>query len=293
MPEEQQPLVYLNGRFLPPAQARVSVLDRGFLFGDGVYEVIPCYAGRLFRLQHHLQRLDNSLQAIRMQNPLSHVGWQTILGKLVQQLPGSDQSVYLQVTRGTSGRRDHAIPADITPTLFCMTQPAIYPDKRTLTHGISAVTLADTRWQRCDIKAITLLANVLLRGEASDRGAAEAILVRDGMASEGTASNLFMVQDGVIITPPKSDRLLPGITRDLVIELALQHSLPYWERDIRAEELAQAQEIWVTSSSKEVTAVVELDGQPVANGVPGPIYKKMAALYGNYKRRLQTPDSGT
>ena len=163
MTETNQPLIYLNGEFISPEQGQVSVMDRGFLFGDGVYEVIPCYAGRLFRLNHHLQRLDNSLRSIRMQNPLSHEQWQSVLERLIGQLPGEDQSVYLQITRGTTGKRDHAIPARITPTLFCMTERAVYPDPATLARGVSAVTLADIRWQRCDIKAITLLANVLLR----------------------------------------------------------------------------------------------------------------------------------
>lgn len=290
MSDTSPPLVYLNGRFLPPDEARIPVMDRGFLFGDGVYEVIPCYAGRLFRLHHHLQRLDSSLQAIRMRNPLPRGEWQQLLERLVVQLAGRDQSVYLQVTRGSTGQRDQAIPDEITPTLYCMTQPATYPDPETLARGVSAVTRPDIRWQRCDIKAITLLANVLMRSEAADLGAAEAILIRDGNALEGAASNLFMVRNGTIITPPKGAHLLPGITRDLVIELAADHQLPYREADIPAAELQQAEEIWITSSSREVTAVVELDGRPVANGKPGPIYRRMAALYAAYKQRLQTLD---
>ncbi|MCW8906937.1 MAG: D-amino acid aminotransferase [Sedimenticola sp.] len=293
MSDATLPLVYLNGRFLPPDEARIPVMDRGFLFGDGVYEVIPCYGGRLFRLQHHLQRLDSSLRAIRMQNPLAHDQWQALLEKLVQQLPGADQSVYLQVTRGSTGQRDQAIPAGVAPTLFCMTQPAVYPDPDTLVRGVSAVTRPDIRWQRCDIKAITLLANVLLRSEATELGAAEAILIRDGNALEGAASNLFMVRDGTITTPPKSAHLLPGITRDLVIELAAAHHLPFREADIPVAELQQAEEIWITSSSREVTAVVELDSRPVGNGTPGPIYRRMTGLYGDYKQRLQTPDDVT
>lgn len=283
----QQPEVYLNGDFLPPGEARIPVMDRGFLFGDGVYEVIPCYGGRLFRLEHHLQRLDNSLHAIRMDNPLDRKAWQSILEQLTGQLPGSDQSVYLQVTRGSSGQRDHAIPTGITPTVFAMTQPAIYPDATTLAQGIKAVTLTDNRWGRCDIKAITLLANVLLRSEANDRDAAEAILIRDGKAIEGAASNLFIVQAGVIITPPKSPQLLPGITRDLVLELAQSHGMPWREQEISEAMLEAADEIWVTSSTKEVMAVVTLNGRAVGNGAPGPIYARMAGLYGDYKAQLQ------
>lgn len=262
-------------------------MDRGFLFGDGVYEVIPCYGGRPFRLEHHLRRLDNSLHAIRMQNPLTRSRWQAILQRLIDQLPGQDQSIYLQITRGSTGSREHAIPVGIEPTVFVMTQPATYPDAATLATGIKAVTLEDNRWVRCNIKAITLLANVLLRSEASDRGAAEAILLRDGFASEGAASNLFIVHAGEIITPPKSDRLLPGITRDLVLELAQQHALPCSEKEISRQMLSGADEIWVTSSSKEVMAVVELDGQAVGNGKPGPIYSRMAGFYSEYKALLQ------
>ncbi|WP_428608493.1 D-amino acid aminotransferase [Sedimenticola sp.] len=279
--------IYLNGRFLPLEEATIPVMDRGFLFGDGVYEVIPCYGGRLFRLEHHLQRLDNSLHAIRMQNPLTRPEWQALLDRLTAQLPGSDQSIYLQITRGSSGKRDHAIPPQISPTVFVMTQPAIYPDATTLATGIKAVTHQDNRWLRCDIKAITLLANVLLRSEAMDRGASETILIRDGQATEGATSNLFIVQAGELITPPKSDHLLPGITRDLVLELAQQHGLPYREQAISEAMLHSADEIWVTSSTKEVMAVVMLDHQPVGNGKPGPIYARMAGFYGEYKALLQ------
>ncbi len=284
---EVTPEIYLNGQFLPPEEARISVMDRGFLFGDGVYEVVPCYAGRLFRLEHHLQRLDNSLRGIRMENPLDRPQWQALLERLIAQLPGADQSIYLQITRGSSGRREHAIPSGIEPTVFVMTQPAIYPDAATLATGIKAVTLPDNRWERCNIKAITLLANVLLRSEAKDRGAAEAILIRDGFATEGAASNLFIVQSGEIITPPKSDHLLPGITRDLVLELAQQHAQPYTEKEISRQMLDDADEVWITSSTKEVMAVVELDGRPVGNGKPGPIYSRMAGFYSEYKALLQ------
>ncbi len=289
----KQPDIYLNGRFLPLEEAKVSVLDRGFLFGDGVYEVIPCYAGRLFRLEHHLQRLDNSLHAIRMTNPKSPAEWEEILTQLTRQLPGADQSIYLQITRGCTGKRDHAIPTDITPTLFAMTQPASYPDAATLANGITAITLPDNRWQRCNIKAITLLANVLLRSEATDHGAAEAILIRDGQASEGATSNLFIVQQGEIITPPKSEHLLPGITRDLVLELANLHGMTFSEADIDVKALEEADEIWLTSSTKEVMAVVELNGQRVGNGRPGPIYSRMANSYRDYKAQLQAGHEAT
>jgi D-alanine transaminase len=288
---EPLPNIYLNGQYLRPEEGKISVMDRGFLFGDGVYEVIPCYAGRLFRLEHHLQRLDNSLHAIHMTNPLNPAEWGKVLGRLIQQLPGADQSVYLQITRGSTGKRDHAIPKGIEPTLFAMTQPAIYPDEASLANGINAITLQDNRWQRCNIKAITLLANVLLRSEALDHGAAEAILIRDGQAIEGATSNLFIVQKQQIITPPKSEHLLPGITRDLVLELAQHHNMRFLESSIPEQALNKADEIWLTSSTKEVMAVVELNGQQVGNGKPGPIYTQMAKHYQQYKTLLQTSNS--
>ncbi len=189
-------LVYLNGQFLPMAEARVPVMDRGFLFGDSVYEVIPVYGGHLFRLDHHLDRLDNSLAAIEMANPVSRPAWKELLGRLVAQRPGEDQSVYLQVTRGPAEKRDHAIPPMVSPTVFAMTNPLAPIDPAVAEQGIAAITLPDLRWLRCDIKATTLLANVLARQRAKEQGAMEAILLRDGLALEGAASNLFVVKGG-------------------------------------------------------------------------------------------------
>lgn len=275
------PLVYLNGDYLPLDQAKVSVLDRGFLFGDGVYEVIPVYGGQPFRLTEHLRRLDDSLAGIRMVSPLSDDQWAEMFAKLIDG-PG-DQYIYLQVTRGAANKRDHAIPADIQPTVFAMCSP-IAPIPL---DGIKAVMMDDVRWQWCHIKAVTLLANVLLRQDAVDQGAAEAILVRDGWVKEGAASNIFIVKDGVIITPPKSNHLLPGITRDLVLELAQANGLSCEEREFRFEELQAAQEIWMTSSTREVLAVIELDGAPVGGGEPGPVWRQIQAIYQAYKQSLR------
>ncbi len=274
-------LVYLNGEYLPLNQAKVSVLDRGFLFGDGVYEVIPVYGGRPFRLEEHLRRLDHSLEGIRMVSPLSDGEWAELFGRLIDG-PG-DQYIYLQVTRGAASKRDHAIPAEIEPTVFAMCSP-IAPIPL---DGIKAVILDDVRWQWCHIKAITLLANVLLRQDAVDRGAAEAILARDGWVTEGAASNIFIVLDGVLITPPKGNDILPGITRDLVLELARRHGLPAEERRFRVEDLGQASEIWMTSSTREVLPVIELDGAPVGGGEPGPVWKRMQGIYQAYKQSLR------
>jgi D-alanine transaminase len=277
----QNSLVYLNGTYLPLNEAKVPVLDRGFLFGDGVYEVIPVYGGRPFRLEEHLRRLDHSLAGIRMVSPLSDGEWAEVFRRLIDG-PG-DQYIYLQVTRGVQPKRDHAIPAEIEPTVFVMCSP-IAPIPL---DGIRAVTVEDIRWLRCDIKAITLLSNVLLRQDAVDLGAAEAILVRDGRVTEGAASNIFIVKEGVVITPPKSSEILPGITRDLVLELARAEGIPAEERSFSLEELKAAEEIWMTSSTREVLAVIELDGNPVGSGQPGPVWKRIQSIYQAYKQGLR------
>lgn len=284
---EVSSLVYLNGAYLPLSQAKVPVTDRGFLFGDGVYEVIPCYSGRPFRLNHHLRRLQGSLHAIGMEMPLSDGVWQEIIERLTEQSSGEDQSVYLQITRGDNGRRSPGIPVGLTPTIFAMTQPVTYPDPATAAAGVAAITRDDYRWRRCNIKAITLLANILLRNEALKQGAADAILIRDGNAVEGATSNLFVIDRGVILTPPESSQLLPGVTRDLVLELAHAHGLPIREEEIPLELLRNADEIWLTSSSREVAAVTTLDGRPVGSGTPGPVHKQIRAYYADYKTRLQ------
>lgn len=285
--------VYLNGEYLPLAQARIPVLDRGFLFGDGVYEVIPVYGGRPFRLEEHLQRLDNSLAEIHMRPPHTRDQWHDILQRLV--LPGpADQSIYLQVTRGAAAGRDHAVPKDIPPTVFAMCNPIPEPDPALFERGIAAVTREDIRWERCDIKAITLLAAVLLREQAKDEGAMEAILIRNGLAMEGAASNLFVVHRGVLVTPPKGRHLLPGITRDLVLEIARESSIPYREDDIPADLLTGADEVWLTSSTKEVMPVTRLDGREIGDGRPGPLWREMTRLYRLKKERLRmgAPETG-
>lgn len=279
--------LYLNGRFLAPEEACISVMDRGFLFGDGVYEVIPAYGGHPFRLQRHLQRLENSLAAIRMEPPLTHTEWRDILHELLRQLPGQDQQIYLQVTRGAYKKRLHAIPQQVTPTVLAMTSKLGKRDPDIEIRGVSAITMEDIRWHHCDIKAITLLANILGQQQAEDQHADHAILVRDNKAMEGASSNLFMVQDGLIITPPKSRGLLPGITRDLVLELARETGLPHVEAVIEVQDLTNADEIWLTSSTREVMPVSRLNGAPVADGAPGPLWKQINELYTACKARLR------
>lgn len=279
-------VVYLNGEYLPLSEARVPVLDRGFVFGDGVYEVIPAYGGRLFRLAHHLERLDASLAGIRLQNPLSPAEWETVLGEVVARNAGSDQSVYLQITRGVA-RRDHGFPAEVQPTVLVMSNPISDIAEAVARDGVAAITLEDIRWRRCNIKAITLLPNILLRQQALDAGAVEAILLREGRVTEGAASNVFIVRDGVLTTPPKGPELLPGITRDLVVELARAHDIPCEEADFDAAALHAADEVWLTSSTKEILPVTRLDEHAVGGGRPGELWQRMTALYQEYKRELR------
>ena len=284
-PTTQQ--VYLNGDWLPLAEAKVSVLDRGFVFGDGIYEVVPVYGGHPFRLDEHLDRLDRSLDAVHLPNPLSRSQWWQMVQQLVERHGGGDQSLYLQLTRGVAPR-DHAFPPPGTaPTVFAMSSPLPPPPEALRRDGIRAITAEDIRWSHCHIKATALLANILLRQQAVERGAQEAILIRDGEVTEGAASNLFVVTNGTLRTPPKSDHLLAGITRDLVVELARDHGIGCREERIGGDELASADEIWVTSSTKEVVAVTLLDQRPVGDGRPGPLWAQMHAHYQAFKERAR------
>ena len=278
----------LNGTFLPLEDACVPVMDRGFLFGDGVYEVIPVYGGKLFRLAHHLQRLGNSLDAVRIGNPLSDTEWETMLRELVHRNEGTDQAVYLQVTRGVAAKRDHAFPAATRPTLFAMSTPMATAIDIDSIIGITAITLPDIRWKHCNIKAITLLPNVMLRQQAVDAGAAEAILIKDGYAIEGAASNIFIVKDGLLVTPPNGPALLPGITRDLILELADAHTIPFREADITAAELFNADEIWLTSSTREISPVTRLDDTVISAGKPGLLWRRMLTLYQDCKTAIRS-----
>lgn len=281
--------VYLNGAFLPDNQARISPLDRGFLFADGIYEVIPVYGGNLFRLEAHLDRLERSLNAIQMDNPCSRSRWQTLFEELVKCNGGGNQAVYLQVTRGAPAGREHSFPPKgVEPTIFAMSVPVSAPaaDAPDTAEGVSAVTRDDIRWSRCDIKSVSLLPNILLRQQAQEAGATEAILVRDGFITEGSASNVFIVTDDGIATPPRSHAILGGITRDLVLELCQEHGLPATEREIPEMELRNAHEIWLTSSTKEVVPVVRLNDYPVGHGRPGEQWKRLARHYVDFKRHL-------
>lgn len=275
--------VYLNGEWVARDGARVSVFDRGFVFGDGVYEVIPAYGGRLFRLPQHLVRLQNSLDAVRITNPLDANGWARVCGELIAQNGTRDQYVYLQVTRGVAPR-DHAFPAGVVPTVFAYAQPIQYPSVAQLRDGVAAITVPDLRWARCDIKAIALLANVLARQQAIEQGAAEAILVRGDAITEGAASNIFIVHAGVLLTPPKGPAILPGVTRDLIVELAHAEGVAFREEPhISTAMLLGADEVWMTSSTKEILPITRIDACPIGSGRPGALHARLHAAYQRYK----------
>lgn len=277
--------VYLSGQFLPIAEAKISVLDRGFIFGDGVYEVIPVYSRRAFRLDEHLRRLQHSLDSIKLANPHSNAEWTRLLNELIARNVPEDQYLYLHITRGVA-KRDHAFPSPpVAPTVFVMSNPLSTPPAALLASGISAITAPDNRWLRCDIKAISLLPNVLLRQMAIDAGCAETIMIRDGeFMTEGAASNIFVVKNGTLLAPPKDNLMLPGITYDVVLELAAANGISHQVRKVLASEVSNADELLLTSSTKEVLAITQLDGKPVGTGKPGAMFAKLHELYQNFKR---------
>ncbi len=276
---------YLNGEFLPLAEAKIPVLDRGFVFGDGVYEVVPVYSKKPFRLDEHLRRLQASLDGIRLDNPHEMAGWRERILQLVALQDFADQSLYIQVTRGVAPR-DHAFPKGVPPTVFMFAQPLVTATPAQKAAGVCAVTAVDNRWLRCNIKAISLLANILLRQQAIDAECAETVMLRDGFLTEGAASNIFVVKGGVLMAPPPSNLMLTGITYDVVLELAASHGIPHQVRAIAEAEVRGADELWMTSSTKEVMAIVKLDGVPVGAGVPGPLAQRMDGLYQIYKQRV-------
>jgi len=278
-------MVFLNGKYLPAGDAKVSVLDRGFIFGDGVYELVPVYSRVPFRLGEHLERLERSLAAVAIRNPYSREQWRGIIFRLIDQQPFDDQGVYFQVTRGVA-KRDHAFPKNVEPTVFMMSNPLVNPPAEQVERGAAAVSAQDNRWLRCDIKSISLVGNVLLRQLSSEAGAAETILFRDGKLTEASASNVFIVRRGVIQSPPKSSLILAGITYDVVAELAAANSLPLEFKEITEMEVRTADEIWVTSSSREVFAIVSLDGAKIGDGRPGPVFRRMHQLYQEFKQKV-------
>ena len=284
---EPFPICYLNGEYLPLRDARVSPLDRAFLYADSVYEVLPVYRGRPFRLAAHCARLNRSLAEIRMAPPLSNEQWAAIVTGLADNNGGGDLYVYLQVSRGAEYGRNHAIPAAIAPTIFGFAAPLPANTPEILRDGVSAVTTEDLRWGRCDIKSTALLANVLAKQVAADAGAMEAILMRDGKMMEGSSTTVHVVRNGTICVPPQSRRILPGTTRNVVLELAERAGIPERVADISREELFTADEVWLGAATREVIAVTRIDGKPVGNGRPGPLWRRVYDLFQQYKRELE------
>jgi len=277
--------VFLNGEFMPLEQARIPVLDRGFIFGDGVYEVVPVYSRNPFRLPEHLARFKRSHDAIRLDYPMSDAEWTRLVHDLIARNAADDQSIYMQVTRGVA-KRDHAFPKGIKPTVFAMSSPLSTPSRDTVENGVAAVSAIDYRWQKCDVKSTSLLANCLLRQVAADAGAIEVVMFRDGHLTEGSSSNVFAVSGEKLLAPPKNNLVLPGITYDVVLELAESNRMPFEVRPIAEREVRNADEIWVTSSTKEVLAVTTLDGKAVGSGHPGPVFHRMHQLYQDFKRTV-------
>ncbi len=280
--------VYLNGQFIPADQATISPLDRGFLFADGVYEVIPVYHGKPFRLTEHLDRLQYSLSEVSIENPYSHEQWSVIIQQLIDKNNGGHQGLYLQVTRGSCAIRSHEHPEDISTTVFAMCSAIPAPMQKAPENPktYKAITLEDIRWHRCDIKSVSLLPNTLMKQQAKEAGADEALLLRDGKLTEGSSSNVFIISNNQLLTPAKSHFILGGITRDLVIELCKKHDITLLETDITEQQLLQAEEIWVCSSTREIIPVTELNGQPVGTGKIGNHWHQIIELYLDYKQEL-------
>ncbi len=276
-------IVYLNGDFLPLEEARVPVLDRGFIYGDGVYELIPVYGRRPFRLPHHLARLQRSLDGIRLANPHTVAEWSELVAELVAKQPFDDQGVYFQVTRGVA-KRDHTFPPGVAPTVFMMSNPLATPSAEQVERGVAVVTAEDNRWHRCDLKTISLVGNVLMRQLAADVGAIETVMFRDGWLTEASASNVLVVVRGVIVAPPKDNLILPGITYDAAEEFAREAGLPLEQRPVARAEALAADEMWLSSSTKEILAVTTLDGAPFGGGKPGPVFRQVHAIFQRKKR---------
>jgi D-alanine transaminase len=278
------PIVYLNGEYLPLAEAKISVLDRGFIYGDGVYELVPVYGREPFRMPQHLARLQRSLDGIRLANPHTPAEWEAIIRKLVSLQPWDDQGVYFQVTRGVA-KRDHAFPQGVPPTIFMMSNPLPTPSREQVERGVAVVTAEDNRWQRCDLKTISLVGNVLMRQLAADAGALETVMFRNGYLTEASASNVLCVIGGTIVAPPKDNLILPGITYDAALEFARDAGLPMAVRPVPRAEALAADELWLSSSTKEVLAITTVDGRPVGDGKPGPVFRRIWQIYQDRKAR--------
>ncbi|NDU80000.1 MAG: D-amino acid aminotransferase [Ferrovum sp.] len=274
--------VYLNGNWLPIEQAQVSVLDRGFIFGDGVYEVIPVYGHKPLALEDHLARLDRSLAGIAMHSPFTHKEWAGIIQQACTLEGSAQQSVYIQITRGIAPR-DHAFPIGVSPTVFVMAKPMAPPPKSWLQEGVFAVTHMDFRWDCCHLKTTALLANVLLRQQAVAQGAVESVLLRAGYLTEGAASNMLVVSQGIVLTPPRNHHMLTGITLELILRWCTKEGVSWVEGPISEQSLRAADELLMTSSTREIIPIVRLDGAPIGTGAPGPMFARLLTGYQSYK----------
>ena len=280
---------YLNGEYSRVSEAKVSVLDRGFIFGDGVYDVAPVYGRRIFRFDEHIARLTRSLAKIRIANPHTRDEWLALVRALVEREPAEDQVVYLQVTRGVAPR-DHVMPTGIAPTVFAMTNPMKPPTAEQRHHGVACITARDFRWERGDIKSTSLLGNVLSRQMSADHGAAETIMFRDGMLTEAAACNVWIAHEGALLGPPRSEHVLEGIRVELLHELCQEAGIAYNLRPISEADVRAADEVMLSSATKEVLPVTRLDGEAVGHGAlrgrPGPVYARLYEAYQQAKRTM-------
>ena len=279
-------VAYLNGEFLPLAAARISPLDRAFLFGDAVYEVLPVYGGRPFLATEHLARLERSLAALAIPNPHGREAWLALIVELIARNGGGDMGLYLQVSRGAEAGRNHAMPKGLAPTVFMMCSPPLPEDPAVLAEGLAAITLADPRWKRCDIKSTALLGNVLAKSAAVDAGVTEAILIANGELREGASTSVLVVRDGQLCAPPEGPEILPGTTRDLCLRLARRARVAVEIGPIAADSLAQAEEILLCFASRGVLPVTRLDGAPIGDGKPGPVWRVLYEAFKAYRQQL-------
>lgn len=282
------PICYLNGEYQLLADARISPLDRGFLFADSVYEVLPVFGGRPYRFAEHFDRLERSLREIQISSPYSHSEWLSLLNELTTRNAVDTYYAYVQVTRGAENGRNHAFPTDAKPTVFAMCSPLPSLTQENRERGLSAITVEDFRWGRCDIKSTMLLANVLMKQAAAEHNASEAIIISDGQVLEGSSTSVFVITNGTIVTPPNSQRILPGTTRDAVLELAEGH-IPAQIRSISVDELVRAEEIWIAAATRDVLPITTLDGKPIGSGHPGKLWQRMIELFA--KNRMQLADT--
>ncbi|MBS0394134.1 MAG: aminotransferase class IV [Proteobacteria bacterium] len=280
------PICWLNGEFLPLAEARISPLDRGFLFADAVYEVVPVYAGRPFLFVEHIARLERSLGEVRMAAPMARAAWAALLTELVARNGGGDMYLYLHVSRGADEGRNHALNPALAPTVFLMAAPLPATDPAVLENGVAAVTLADQRWARCDIKSTALLANVLAKSAAADAGATEAILLAGGRLREGSSSSVMVVHGGALSAPPYGPEILPGTTRELALRLCTRAGIPVRIEPVSEAALRGADEILLGFATRGILAVTRLDGTPVGSGRPGPVARRLQELFAAYRAEL-------